>query len=775
MHIIQAASRSAVSPFPVSGFIADTPPHPGRLEDWVRGHASDWESGDLFVIDAGFSLDGNGDSLFGGIRLLKILRLLGYRQHCILYSFLPLTDLLRLSPFNGILLSRGTTYVRLPDPIDETLCQRVVKMQCESDLLPFFRAEALELMDTGRHSLANWWGMVRFYEILRESGLLPDGAQEELREVLERDSSYEGMVMNYVRFRGSVPDLVLDKQMSWGIQKSSQKLQKKNLKVVFVDDQASQGWSYLLQIFLYGKPDPDRFVVPALRPEGNDLDALSREIVSHDPDLVILDIRLEEGDEASRIEDLSGMRLLGRLNGRDGCTCPILAFTASDKRHLGEKALESGADAVWTKEGIDESDSLSREEFRPFSVKRFFNLGRHLRILTDDDYNLLYESLRRIRELEKATRSYWWQTEKWYPEDRKQRKPIDKALIIDRLRQVFLTHKRLLSSTLSEVKSLTYEILSIKLCGLIELFHPLGYDADGHDIPLARVIMEDWPRRSRQYIFAMHLVYERNDLFHLTDLKASHVIKRQRYESLLDTFWAYLTADTSEEGKITALKGRLTRSEAPNGEDIFHLETDMGRSLIPKIFRQRCADLLGPSEYADGVEAVISQPFPFFQLTDVFIPGDGEETDRSWTAAFRVGRVSAKGVELRLSEILVRKGSFFLAEDSVPLVPGDSVYFHIHALDDGQKRVMHLRHVQLRKPGMLDYSFWKGTVTKVWTYDGRLRIYLADLKPPFNAIFFVSHDFLPVLENAEERIGFHMDWNQDWNFEDIRLIPDENS
>ena len=177
MRIIQAATPGSWSPFPVSPFFEEGIASSVRMEDFVRDTREQWSSGDVFVIDACLSWDGCTLSSFAGIRLLKILRLLGHRQHCILYSFLPLRTLLVLCPHAEILLSGGTTVLQLPCAIDEALCRSVAGRLCEEDVTVFFRAEATELLNNKRHSLANWWGMLRVWDILHDfCGVVEDPA-----------------------------------------------------------------------------------------------------------------------------------------------------------------------------------------------------------------------------------------------------------------------------------------------------------------------------------------------------------------------------------------------------------------------------------------------------------------------------------------------------------------------------------------------------------------------------------------------------------------------
>ena len=57
-------------------------------------------------------------SQFEGIELLKWLRVNKIYNHCVLTSFLPLHEILSKNPNFGIIGSKGTSFVQLPDVFD---------------------------------------------------------------------------------------------------------------------------------------------------------------------------------------------------------------------------------------------------------------------------------------------------------------------------------------------------------------------------------------------------------------------------------------------------------------------------------------------------------------------------------------------------------------------------------------------------------------------------------------------------------------------------------
>ena len=164
--------------------------------------------------------------------------------------------------------------------------------------------------------------------------------------------------MNHIRFQGSPPPFPTDEDLAKSLRKKMSGLKplpgRNELKVVFVDDEADKGWSYLLQIILYGRERPELFFAPDIPKDGIDVDAFAGWIRENNPDLIILDMRLTSQDESARVSSLSGLLLLDKLVSGFVNRCPILVFTASDKRVVRDQVLNAGADAMWTKEVIYE-------------------------------------------------------------------------------------------------------------------------------------------------------------------------------------------------------------------------------------------------------------------------------------------------------------------------------------------------------------------------------------------------------------------------------------
>lgn len=777
MRIIQVASTDAKSPFPVPSFVREGERAFNRMEDFVRAAREEWENGDIFVIDACYSWHGSLMYAFSGIRLLKLLRLLGCRQHCILYSLLPLDYLLTSCPHSEILLSRGTTYVRLPGKIDESLCQARAGRLCEEDVTAFFHMEALEQMKTRRHSLANWWGVLRVYDVLKDFlGLLGESLPEGLRDTLERDSSYQGILMNHARFQGAPPPFFEEEELQEMLRNQLESLWKRELRVVYVDDEASTGWSFLLQCILYGKERPDLFLAPAIPDKPEDLRDLPKLASGWKPDLVILDVRLNRKDETAPVSALSGLSLLQGLVSQEAdaspVNCPILMFTASDKREVGDVALQLGADAVWTKEGVDEGERLSGAEYRLFSLNRFVELVQHMKRLTGAEYSLLYGFLERIREVEQANVPYWWESASWYPEDGKRHEPVSKAVVIRELRRLFQMHKRLLASPRPEVRETVYEILMIRLSRMLELFHPSRFDVDGNMLSLGKIVKEDWPGHSKAFAYANYLVFERNDIVHFDSFSDGQNMDRSRYGKNLSVFFDYLTMDTEKVCAPDRLAGTLLLS-VKNGLPEFLLKQDVGVGVF-RSSGSLCKALLQDQNRLDGVEATVTGVMNRYRLDGVGLV-QSPETDAKnyWTAHYRLLRWGSWGVDLALSEITPRmRISFHLPFTADEALPGMTVYFYVNWSDEQQSANCNLWRICLQKPDRADFTYWTGEIHKVFPVEDGVFVLFKDIMPPFNAFFRTSVDCLPSLreDRGQTRICFLPKWRQAVTVENPTLL-----
>ena len=200
-------------------------------------------------------------------------------------------------------------------------------------------------------------------------------------------------------------------------------------QIIYVDDQAEEGWSKVFQYMLYGGENQEYFktIVPDKK-IGDDeefvdevIKAIEAKVEAHEQKnkgqlvLLILDLRLrgEKGDIL--VSQLSGIKVLARLK-KALFSYPILITTASNKRNPYREALQQGALAYWQKKGLDErndTDSLLE------NYMSFMQLVYHL-VLENKSIPVLYKKLIPYYKKCKANGNiYWWQTEFWKKEVKK--------------------------------------------------------------------------------------------------------------------------------------------------------------------------------------------------------------------------------------------------------------------------------------------------------------------------------------------------------------------
>lgn len=200
-----------------------------------------------------------------------------------------------------------------------------------------------------------------------------------------------------------------DNSSSKSIQHLRESLQDKAPRILYVDDQANDGWAEVIQRMVYGKSGGDLFeVIVPKKEEGFDPKRLADEIIEkvrEGVDLLILDLRLQgEADKNLALSEVSGMKVLSILRERD-LPCPILITTASNKVWTYKETLAQGAMAYWIKQGLDADNSVEA------TVENYQSLLRTIYWLCfHKDIQLLYSLAKTIKHLEKSENGpLWWE------------------------------------------------------------------------------------------------------------------------------------------------------------------------------------------------------------------------------------------------------------------------------------------------------------------------------------------------------------------------------
>ena len=161
------------------------------------------------------------------------------------------------------------------------------------------------------------------------------------------------------------------------------KQQKHDLKILFVDDEADEGWYEILSYILYDLNSIETFdyigneiksksqteIVEIVKDKVNDMDA----------NLVILDLRLHPEDfSAPNINEITGYKILEMLK-HENRGIQVLMFSATNKIWNLQALLEQEADGFIMKEGPENSVDPT---FTEKSITEFIDLLSHCSRLT---------------------------------------------------------------------------------------------------------------------------------------------------------------------------------------------------------------------------------------------------------------------------------------------------------------------------------------------------------------------------------------------------------
>jgi hypothetical protein len=238
-------------------------------------------------------------------------------------------------------------------------------------------------------------------ELIEEKNEL-DAFIEEIRRKIKEN--IEGC--NIQRSKKSISDIISD------IRKSFQEVPP---KIIYVDDQAQEGWAKIFQRMIYGgesdnfavivpqKEEDEKEIVQRILNEEKRLKENTNQIV-----LLILDLRLKQEKGELPIEDISGIKVLKELK-KEKFSCPILITTASNKWKSYKEINRLGALAYWQKKGLDEQNDTKS------LLENYFSFLKLIYVLCKDKtiaflYNNFSSMIRELGENEKV---YWWETAFW--------------------------------------------------------------------------------------------------------------------------------------------------------------------------------------------------------------------------------------------------------------------------------------------------------------------------------------------------------------------------
>jgi len=320
-----------------------------------------------------------------------------------------------------------------------------------------------------------------------------------------------------------------------------EKLKKANPRIVFVDDQAEEGWSSVLQRIIYGNESENFITIIPRNVDTTDQIAIQiRDTVKkHRADLLILDLRLKgETGSITDPEQISGVQVLEKLHeSRIGC--PVLVTTASNKMWSYKKTIHTGALAFWVKEGLDES---YKTENTIENYLRFVDLVYTL--CFSNEIKFLYrELLPGILDIENSETVYWWESKFWDGQTLKTPKSLaaSKTEITEVLFLAFEQFEEYLKLKLQqtikpELSKSIASLIIVQCTRVLEIIHRI--DESKKDSSLSVKMAEQLGKE--KYDYWSKLITIRN--------KAAHqfIADYRKVENFLELLLAYLNDEYIE-------------------------------------------------------------------------------------------------------------------------------------------------------------------------------------------------------------------------------------
>ena len=278
--------------------------------------------------------------------------------------------------YNHILSTTGTHFCDFD--IEMVKCEiENIKPMKESEYLIGFLKHINILPDetVGRHSLANIWGA---YALDRASNTL----------VLDNDADFKKSI--YFKFVVASNNLSLikyqiDRDINQDLGDNILKVEAKNKKILYIDDEAHKGWESVLKKIFKTSSINDFVVINEKVKDYDSFTESSKKIIENISfDLYLVDLRLNglDEDENLNTEDFSGMKVLKKIKTLNQGN-QVIIFTASNKTWNLKSLIEHGADGYYLKESPEFNLSLNQTinniKDLHLQVKGCFNRSEYLK------------------------------------------------------------------------------------------------------------------------------------------------------------------------------------------------------------------------------------------------------------------------------------------------------------------------------------------------------------------------------------------------------------
>jgi len=306
----------------------------------------------------------------------------------VFYSLQSVNSLLKAIPEHFILLSPGSYHFRLPMSREELARIPFLKpLENLDSIRPYLKAR-INLTQT-RHRYANYIGLDLMMFLAQKVW----GRENEL---LDQNNP---LYRHLTKFWSSLDYYLLRTYFNLSLDLISPRILTRlkvgppNGSILLIDDLAG-GWKPVITQMLYGESVNQNIGSIPIHTKSKMLDLnrtkeeLKRYIKAKKPHLILMDLRLSDEEGKKELEALGGYQLLRFVKQNSHYRgLPVIVFTASGNAEVTKRLIQEGAEAVWTKPGLDENLNSGQV------VERYETLIRYVQsVLNRFDAPIIVES-----------------------------------------------------------------------------------------------------------------------------------------------------------------------------------------------------------------------------------------------------------------------------------------------------------------------------------------------------------------------------------------------
>jgi CheY-like chemotaxis protein len=225
-------------------------------------------------------------------------------------------------------------------------------------------------------------------------------------EVVRIERQYESLRTEINQNINRIENLKMFLSTQFTLTMARDELKQNPPKILFIDDQAEDGWTFIFQQIIYsGQNNAFSYIVPNIDEATEDIvDKIMVQLNVLNPDLIILDLRLKgETGPITDISDISGIKVLESLQ-KLKISSPILITTASNKIWSYKGTFALGANAYWIKEGLDEKRNLEA------TIENYIRFVDLVRLLCKSEVFIFLKEFKELNnKFKDRTELFWWE------------------------------------------------------------------------------------------------------------------------------------------------------------------------------------------------------------------------------------------------------------------------------------------------------------------------------------------------------------------------------